>query len=138
MSLRDRPHYEIPAEELAAWIERQGDQWWSLDNEPILRGLFIPCTGHAVAAALRRVGKPLLVEDRRKPPVGKGEVIDAHRLDELAAPYLPDARPDDPRWTQDRAFTFTWKGSDTEWLLIEDTLTADSERAEAALAEGKG
>ena len=34
MSVRDKPHYTLPAATLASWIESQPDQWWSVDGDP--------------------------------------------------------------------------------------------------------
>lgn len=140
MSIRDEAHFELSSSELAAWIERQGDQWWSVDGDRILTGrLSFPSPGDELAAALRRINRPLLVQDRRPRPQGKGEVIGGDRLDELAT-TLDAVSPipgEEPASAQDRLFYFSWKGSPDEWLLLEDQATAASSRADAASAAEK-
>ena|SRR5690242_12900105 len=86
MSLRDEPHYKIASSELAAWLEAQGtDRWWNVDGDPLLTGrLSFPCPADELAAELRRINRTLLLQDRRKPPSGRGEPIVAADLDALA------------------------------------------------------
>ncbi len=33
MSVREKPHYTLSAAALAEWIEKQPDQWWSVDGD---------------------------------------------------------------------------------------------------------
>jgi hypothetical protein len=142
MSIRDEPHYEVPSADLASWIERQGDRWWNIDGDRILTGrLSFPCPGDELAGELRRLNRSLLVQDRRPQPEGKGEVIGADRLDELAT-TLGDSihivrDGVKPTWAQDRLFFLSWKGRDDEWMLVEDSQTTESNRADVASMEGK-
>jgi hypothetical protein len=135
MSIPDEPHYEVPAAELAAWIEQFGpDCWWSVDGDPLLTGLLsIPATGDKLAALIRRIGRPLLVQDGRPNPVGKGETIGRAELNDLVRSWgdpTPEGRPR-PAWRDGRVLYLCWNGSGDEWLLIEDVETTESERAEA-------
>jgi hypothetical protein len=134
MSLPDEPHYEVPAAELAAWIEQQGaDCWWSVDGDPLITGLLsIPAPGDELAPLIRRIGRPLLVQDPRPNPAGKGETIGRAQLDGLVRHWGDNARSTGPRpsWMDARILCLCWKGSGDEWLLIEDVQTTESERAE--------
>ena len=136
MSIQDEPHYEIPAEELAIWLERQGDSWWFVDGDPILAvRVSMPCPGEEIAVILRRLKRPLLVLDTSIHPQGKGEVIDNTQLDRLMVrwgdgmTWPPGQRP---LSADNRFLYFSWKGSDDEWMLREDLETTESERADAA------
>jgi hypothetical protein len=137
--IRDEPHYEISSPELAAWLDRQGDAWWSVDGDPLLTGLLaFPSPGDELAAVLRRLDRPLLVQDRRAEPKGKGERIDSTKLDELATTFANNVHLMNggakPAWADDRLFFFSWKGSPREWMLVEDSETAESSRQDAATA----
>jgi hypothetical protein len=131
MSIQDEPHYELPASALANWIERQGaDRWWSVDGDPLLTGLIpFPCPGDELAAELRRIDRPLLVFDRTRNPEARGQVIGEGKLDELV-----DRLGDDVT-TANRLLYLSWKGSDEDWLLVEDRETTESTREEAAARE---
>lgn len=144
MSIREKPHYEIPAAELAAWVERHGEQWWSLDGEVKTLGkLDVPCAGSDLARVFRRRGKPLLVLDEREQPQGNGEVVGADMLDALSVPWVGDEarrRAEPPIWANDKMLTMSWIDEDREWRLIEDSEAAADERryqAEAAAANGR-
>ena len=126
--IRGESHYEISSTELAAWLERQGDAWWSVDGDPLLTGLLaFPSPGEELAEVLRRLDRPLLVQDRRAEPKGKGERIDSTRLDELATILGNNVHMTNggakPAWTHNRLFFFSWKGSQREWMLVEDSET---------------
>src|SRR4051794_25920436 len=118
MSMSDKPHFEISSTELATWLERQPDQWWTVDNDPLLMGrLDLPGPAEELAAELRRINRPLLVEDLRPHPEGKGEVITADKLDDLTTPMWGSGPPgpgEKPIWVQDRVLYFSWKGSSEE------------------------
>src|SRR3954468_24859301 len=83
------PHYEIPSPELAIWLEQQGeDRWWNVDGDPLLTGrLTFPCPADELAAELRRIGRPLLVQAKQDDVDAKGQVIDASRLSEAVARF---------------------------------------------------
>ena len=141
MAIRDQPHYEIPAGEFAAWLERHGDRWWSVDGDPVLTGrLTFPCPGDELAAELRRIGRPVLALDRRTPPQAKGEVAGAEVLDALAADLGESIHVIDggekPGWASDRLWDLCWKGSGTDWILTEDTEATEAARRDAARARG--
>ncbi len=137
--IRDEPHYEISSAELAAWLDRQGDAWWSVDGDPLLTGLLaFPSPGDELSDVLRRLNRSLLVQDRRAEPRGKGERIDSTGLDELVTTFANHVHPtnggEKPAWVADRLFFFSWKGSSGEWMLVEDSETAESSRRDAATA----
>src|SRR5262249_30037535 len=62
--IRGGPHYELPSAELAAWLEERGpDRWWNVDGDPLLTGrLTFPCPARHLAAALRSIPRPLLIQ----------------------------------------------------------------------------
>jgi hypothetical protein len=144
-NIRDEPHYEIQSTELADWIERQGDHWWSWEWDPVLFSmhhslhLYTPCPGEKLARALRALNRPLLVLDLTSVPKGKGEIIDSSQLDALAVrvgggvQYRPGMRPTS---ADDRFFYLCWKGRDEDWRLREDLTTTESERAEPTVIPG--
>ena len=59
MGIPDEPYYTVPAGELAAWIEQQGDDtWWNVDGDSILTGILsFPSPGDELAAELRRINE---------------------------------------------------------------------------------
>lgn len=128
MSIRDKPHYEVPVSALAKWIERQGaDRWWSVDGDPVLTGLIpFPCPGDDLAVEFRRIDRPLLVFDKSGNPKAVGQVIGEAKLDELVD------RLGDDITTANRLLYLSWKGSDGDWLLVEDRETTERTREEAA------
>src|ERR1700680_1587597 len=110
MSVREKPHYTLPAEILAGWIERQPDRWWSVDGDPRLTSVVdFPCPGDELAPAIRKIGKGLMVYDRHGR--AHGDVIDSDRLNELC---------DTANRRHRRTLLFSWVDSDVDWLLIED------------------
>ncbi len=80
MSVKDQPHYTLPAATLAGWIERQSDRWWSVDGDPNLTSLVdFPYPGDELAPVIRKIGKDLLVYDRHTASTAHGEVIGSDR-----------------------------------------------------------
>jgi hypothetical protein len=141
MSLRDEPHYRIASSELAAWLVAQGtDRWWSVDGDPLLTGrLDLPCPADELADELLRINQMLLVQDRRQPPLGRGEQIMAGDLDGLASRLGQNLQTNGPPpWAGNRLFWLCWEGSADEWMLIEDEETTESSRADAAAERGAG
>lgn len=132
-------HYEVSSVELAAWLERQGDAWWTVDGDPLLTGLLpFPSPGDELATVLRRLNRPLLVQDRRAEPKGNGERIDSNELEELVTTFgnnihMINGGPR-PAWAGDRLFFLSWKDSPGEWMLVEDRETAESNRTDVAAA----
>ncbi len=111
MSVRDLPHYTLPATALADWIESQPEPWWIVDGDPRLNSkLDIPCPGDEIAPALRKIGKDLLLFDRTPGSTARGEPIDPARLNELA---------DTRNWRRRRTFLFSWADFDNDWELRE-------------------
>jgi hypothetical protein len=140
--IRSGPHYEISSTELACWLEEQADVWWNVDGDPLLTGLLsFPSTSDELAGILRRLNRPLLVQDRRAEPKGKGERIDGRKLDELATTLGNNVHVTNggakPSWAGDRLFFFSWKDTPGEWLLVEDGATTESNRTEAAAVGNK-
>jgi hypothetical protein len=139
MSLRDEPHYRISSSGLASWLEAQGtDRWWNVDGDPLLTGrLNFPCPADELADELRRINRMLLVQDRRKPPSGRGEQIVAVDLDGLVTRLGDNVRSNGvpPAWASDRLFFLCWEDRGDEWLLAEDEETTERSRADAAVAQ---
>jgi hypothetical protein len=133
--IRSGPHYELPADELAAWLAAQGnDRWWSVDGDPLLTGrLYFPCPADELAAELRRIGQPLLVQARKEDMAAKGQRIDRDKLNELAgkiADNLHLIRGEGlPAWSDDRLLYLCWKESTNDWLLCEDSEIAKQMQA---------
>jgi hypothetical protein len=52
----EEPHDEIQSTQLADWIERQGDHWWSWDWNPVLSSMHvtIPCPGRSLPERFER------------------------------------------------------------------------------------
>ena len=130
MSIQLEPHYEVASSVLAAWIEKQGSAvWWNVDGDPLLTGrVTFPCPGDELAEALRRIPRSLLLQDPKKRQTAQGQVIGVNELDSVA--HQPgihiDFQGERPAWADDRIFLCRWKGSENEWLLIEDRKTSNS------------
>ncbi len=116
MSVLSQPHYEIPASELALWLENQGiGSWWTVDGDwNLMENISFPCRGDDLARALRAKGEPLLILDAGHPgSAAKGEQISAERVSQLTE-LDPSAN---------RVLELCWKRDgeqDDGWLLIED------------------
>ena len=139
MSILDEPHYEIPAAELAAWIEEHGaETYWGVDGDYRLSGrMFLPVPGDEFAADLRRINLPLLVLDPQKNPEVRGQVIGRNDLDALVRREgdgitFPEERP---IWADDRYFEMRWKDKDWDFILSEDLDATDFWRRDALEAE---
>jgi hypothetical protein len=112
MSVHDKPHYTLPAADLARWIESQPDQWWSVDGDPRLTSFVdFPCPADELAPALRKIGKNLLLYDKTPGSTAQGEVVESGRLDHLADTY---------NRRHYKTFLLNWADSDIDWLLVED------------------
>jgi hypothetical protein len=133
--IRSRPHYELPAHELAAWLEAQGDErWWSVDGDPLLTGrLDFPCPADELATESRQIGQSLLVQARLEETGAKGQRINRDKLDAIAvkiADSLHLIREGQlPSWSGDRLLYLCWNGSTNDWLLCEDSEAAKEMRA---------
>ncbi len=133
--IRAGPHYEIPAAELAAWLEQQGlDRWWNVDGDPLLTGrLAFPCPADELAAELRKISRPLLIQAKKDDRDAVGQVIAAAKLNEVAGRmaeniHLLREEPMPP-WGEDRVLYLCWKGTTSDWLLTEDSETTEQMRA---------
>lgn len=117
MSLKDEPHYTLPAAELARWIESQPDQWWAVDGDPRLTSVVdFPCPSDELAPAVRKIGKDMLVFDNNPSSTAHGEAIGAEKLDGLA---------DINHRRGHKTFLLSWADMDVEWLLMEDEALVD-------------
>jgi hypothetical protein len=136
MSLRDESYYKIESSDLAEWLERQGtDRWWNVDGDPLLTDrVSFPCPSDELAAELRRINRLLLVQDRRKSPLGHGEKIASSDLDELVTRLGDNIQTnhEEPAWASDRLLFLCWEACGDEWLLVEDEETARRSREDAA------
>jgi hypothetical protein len=139
--IRGGPHYELPAAELAAWLEQQGtDRWWIVDGDPLLTGrLAFPCLAQKLAAEIRKIDRPLLVQARKEDTAANGQVIDRSKLDAAAGRIASNIHRirggERPDCSEDRILDLCWKGSTDEWLLIEDS---DTTALMEAQEEGHG
>ena len=142
MSIKSEPHFEVSSAELATWIEKQGATvWWNVDGDPLLTDrLAFPCPGDELAETLRRFDRPLLIQDPKKRPIAKGQVIRGPDLDSVADTLGNNVqyKGEKPFWADDRVFYCCWKGSEDEWLLAEDSETSISnEKDELAIRTKK-
>ena len=102
---------------------------------PLLTGrLSFPCPADELADELRRINRTLLVQDRRKPPSGRGERIVARYFDGLATRLGDNVRTKGtPRpWASDRLLFLCWEDRGDGWLLAEGRETTERSRADAA------
>jgi hypothetical protein len=120
--IRARPHYELPSPELAAWLEQQGaDRWWNVDGDPLLTGrLTFPCPADELAAELRALNRPLLVQAGEEADA-RGQVIGAAKLAEVVGRIGENSHASGR--AEDRLLYLGWKDSADEWLLAEDSQT---------------
>ena len=136
--IRGGPHYEVPAVELASWLELQDpERWWNVDGDPLLTGrLTFPCPAKTVAAQMRNIGRPLLLQAKKDDSEAKGQVIGRDKLDAVVDRLANNIHlirgEDTPPWSEDRILYLCWKGSINEWLLAEDSETT------ALLSEERG
>jgi hypothetical protein len=127
--IRGGPHYEVPAVELAAWLQQQGpDRWWNVDGDPLLTGrLTFPCQAKILAAQIWNIGRPLLIQAKKEDVEAKGQVIGREALDSVVDRLANDIHQirggEMPPWSDDRILYVCWKGATDEWLLAEDSET---------------
>jgi hypothetical protein len=126
--IRGGPHYEVPAGELAAWLEGQGrERWWNVDGDPLLTGrLTFPCPADRLAAELKKINRPLLVQAKKDDIGAKGQIINAAKIGETVSLLAENVRSEGvpPPWANDRFLYLCWKGSLHEWLIEEDSEAA--------------
>jgi len=143
MSIKDEPHFELQSDELASWIEKQGaDRWWNVDGDPLLTGrITFPCPGDELAAELKRIHRPLLVQDKQKRPEAKGQEIKVDGVDGVVDRMENNVHvtgDKKPTWLKDRLLYLCWKGSGIEWLLVEDEETTEKSQTDLTQAAKQG
>ena len=117
METKQRLYLKVDAEELARWLCRDPDAYWTVDGDPVLAGMLsFPCPGDELADALRKIGNSLLVLDREASLQEQAEPIASSDLNVLVEEKELDSR----------VLQFRWNDSDIEWLLIEDEETSES------------
>jgi hypothetical protein len=132
--IRSAPYYEIPSPELATWLEQQGgDRWWTVDGDPLLTGrVSFPCPVDELAAELRKINRPLLVLAKEEDKGAAGQTVGADKLDQIVRRLTENAsvpgQPQMPRGGEDRLLYLCWRGRPYEWLLLEDSQTAEQMR----------
>jgi len=123
MDTKQSSYLPVAAQELAAWLDREPDCYWTVDGDPVLCGkLSLPSPGDELAEALREINKPLEVFDRRDIPQSPGKAVTASELDDLV----------ETEELGSRVLQLRWEGRDIEWLLIEDEETSESESRETS------
>jgi hypothetical protein len=132
MAIKNCPHYELPSSELALWLEEQGaNLWWTVDGDPVLGGrLALPCPAEEMAVTLRVLNRPLLLADKGDKTEASGQMIRADDLNQLADSFTHFSL-ELGRNVTDRAFYLCWKGSDIDWLLVEDVQSTEDEARDA-------
>lgn len=112
MSVKEKPHFTLPAATLAGWIESQPEKWWSVDGDPWLSSILsFPCPSDEIVPALSKIGKDLLLYDKTPASKAHGETIAGDKLDGLS---------DTNNKRHHRTFLLTWADSEIDWLLKED------------------
>lgn len=134
-SIEDGRHYEIISSELADWLEeRAANSWWYVDGDPLLTGRIpFPAPSDELAAELRKINRPLLVEAPPGDDEANAQTIEAEQVGDRLTRWVSDlygsTLPSEA--ANDRYFYLQWKGSPHEWLLVEDGLTAEQFRQDA-------
>jgi hypothetical protein len=127
-SIQAGPHYEVSAADLATWLEQHGpESWWNVDGDPLLTGrISFPCPTDGLAAELRSINRALLIQARKGDSNAHGQVVDAAVINNLVSRFAENIHSTEklPAWTNDRFFYLCWKGAPREWMLEEDTVTA--------------
>ncbi len=140
--IRGGPYYELPALELAEWLEDQGkNRWWNVDGDPLLNGrMSFPCPAADLAYELRSINRPLLIQAKKDDKGATAQPIGKEKLNELVSHFADNLHVSGeeqmPPWSEDRLFYLCWKGTTPEWLLTEDSeMTEQAEADEAAKAK---
>lgn len=121
--------FDLTADELAKWIERQGDaSWWSVDGDPLLTGIqSVPCSSSQLAEAVRLLGKALFISkddsvlEQATDAVGPTTASD---LDNFVK--LEKTIGDNQEEYENRKLIFKWKDREYPdvWYLLEDKQSA--------------
>ena len=121
MGTQQNSYCLVAATELAEWLERDPDCYWTVDGDRKLGGkVSFPCPGDELAAALRKIDQPLEVLDIEGSHA-PGKHVPASELDGFVEKEELDTR----------VLQFRWKGSEIEWILVEDEETSESVKREA-------
>ncbi len=122
MDTKQSSYLEIPAQELAKWLDRDPDCYWTVDGDPVVCGkLSLPSPGDELSWELRKINKPLEVFDRRVILQSQWKTVTASELADLV----------ETEELGSRVLQLRWEGCDIEWLLIEDEETSESVKREA-------
>jgi len=141
--IRGGPHYELSSRELATWLEQQGpDRWWCVDGDSLLTGrMTFPCPAQSLAAELRKIGRPLLVQAKKDDTAAQGQLISKDKIDIVTDRFTNknhlNAAGNEPSVSQDRILYLCWKGSIEEWLLSEDSETTALMNTEAMICRSR-
>ncbi len=100
-----------------------------MDGDPLLTGrVTFPCPVDELAAELRKINRPLLVQAKRDDSRATGQPVGADKLNEVVSRLAENVHSlgEDqmPSWGGDRLLYLCWKGTPYEWLLTEDSETA--------------
>lgn len=135
MNLTDLPHFQLSANSLATWIEDQGTEiWWSVDGDPLLmERLDLPCPGDELASELRKINRPLVLDVEGMADDARGQQVTADDLHKLLEGTELD---NDLLSRRYRVLHLSWKGSDVDWLLVEDAKTTESILREFSTQQG--
>jgi hypothetical protein len=134
--IRGGPHYELPPAELAAWLEQKGpDRWWNVDGDLLLTGrITFPCPARNLAAELRKLARPLLVQAKVDDSAAKGQPITNDQIDAVVDRFGDTMQliweGEKPPWSEDRILYLCWEGATDKWLLAEDRETTALLQAE--------
>jgi hypothetical protein len=134
--LRSGPHYEVFSGDLARWLEQQGaERWWNVDGDPLLTGrINFPCPADELATELRKINLPLLVQAKKENTRASGQTVSADELNDIVGRLPQNIRFSEAKHGApgggDLLLYLCWKDSTDEWLLIEDSETAQQMRTE--------
>ena len=115
--VHEQPHFRISVENLAAWLEGQGEEpWWTVDGDTYLMSrLEFPAPSDELAGELRQIGRGLLIADPN-----------ANASGEELTPEEVDGAVEADEWGN-RMLTLTWENGDSDWQLVEEEeLTSES------------
>jgi hypothetical protein len=94
-----------------------------------------------LAAELRKIDRSLLVQDKQKRPDATGQEIKSEDVDSVVDRMENNMRVTSdkkPSWLKDRLLYLCWKGSQIEWLLVEDEETTEKSQSDLAQANRQG
>lgn len=114
----------ISPRELADWLDGQPDSWWWVDGDPVLTSeVDFPCPYDELSEALRKHKNEIHLYPRPDRPLREDPGANRGDLDDLMDLENPRG---------EKMILARWKGSDIDWLLIEDKKMAEKARRETA------